>query len=97
MKRFLAEPVARQKEALPVAVPKRKREHPGEVLQTLWSPALPGVDDRFCITVVSEAVTFGFQLAPELLKIIDLTIEDDYHRIVLVIHGLVTALHVNDG
>src|SRR6266513_2018051 len=78
------------------AVPDGQSEHAVQMIEHLIAPLLIPVDDDLRIASGSEDVPICFQLSPELLKIVDFTIEDDPNGFFLVRHGLVAARKVDD-
>jgi len=66
------------------------------MIEHLIAPLLIPVDDDLRIASGSEDVPICFQLSPELLKIVDFTIEDDPNGFFLVRHGLVAARKIDD-
>src|SRR5205823_13304470 len=78
------------------AVPDGQSEHAVQMIEHLIAPLLIPVDDDLRIASGSEDVPICFQLSPELLKIVDFTIEDDPNGFFLVRHGLVAARKIDD-
>jgi hypothetical protein len=97
VQRLDAEPVARHEERLTVAVPQRKGEHAAEAVHALLAPLLPGVHDDFGVALGVEDVAVRLQLGYQLAVVVDLAVEDDHHRAVLIEQGLLTGGDVDDG
>jgi len=55
------------------------------------------VHDRFGVAVGVELVTELFQLRTEFEVVVDLAVEDDSRRAILVVNGLLAAFEVDDG
>src|ERR1700749_2625284 len=66
------------------------------MIETSLAPLLPGVDDDFGVGMGPEGVAKPRQLRRQRLKIVDLTIEDDAHRAVLVELRLVAGHEIDD-
>ena len=84
VERLLAEPVARQEHRALRLIPEREGEHPVEVPNAILAPLLPGVDDDFGVAARAEGVAERLQLVDQLGEIVDLAVERDAHRAVLV-------------
>jgi hypothetical protein len=86
--RLLAEPVAGEHEPLPLRVPDREREH---AIQRLGAPLpelLVKMDQDLGVAARLEAVPLRLERAAQLLVVVDLAVEDDLDRAVLVPHRL---------
>ena len=95
---FLAQPVARQEQAAAVAIPQCEGELAIELPQAVGAETFPRVDDGFRIGVIAaEHMPEGCELRPQLGKIVNIAVEDDHHRAVLVAHRLAPAGDVDDG
>src|SRR5205823_5444321 len=82
--RLLAEPVPRQEEAAPAAVPDAEGEHPAQAADALRSPLLVGVDDRLGVGARAEAVPESLQFGAQRLEVVDLAVEGDPDAAVFV-------------
>ena len=91
VERFLAEPVARYEERLPVAVPEREHEHAGEALDTALAPLLPGMHDHFGVRMRAEAMAARLQFLRQSLEVVDLAVERDEHGVIFVAERLRAA------
>jgi len=96
VERFLAEPVARQEQRLAPRIPQREGEHPVEAVETAFTPRLPGMDDDLGVRARPERVAERRQFRHERLKIVNLAVEDDAHRAVLVELRLVAGDEIDD-
>ncbi len=97
MKRLHAEPVAREEQRLPVAVPQREGEHAAEALDAGFAPLLPGMDDHLGIAPGVKAVAALGELGNQLLVVVDLAVEHDHHAAVLVEQRLLARGQIDDG
>ena len=61
------------------------------------APLLVGVDDDFGVGRRVEAVAGGLELAAQLAEVVDLAVEDDPDRAVLVVDRLVAGREVDDA
>ena len=94
---LFAETVARDDQALARRVPKRHAEHAAQMLHKVRALLLVEMDDRFGIGFGAEVVAGFFELLAKLLKIVNLTVQNDPNRAVFVRHGLMPAGDVNDA
>src|SRR5205814_6856426 len=92
-----AETVATQERGANAAVPVRKAEHAVELLHALFAPLVVGMDHDLGIASRVEAVTALAQPVTQLGKVVDLAVEHDPGRLVLVVNRLVAAGHVDDA
>ena len=60
------------------------------------APLLPAVHQHLGVTMRAEAVARLFKGPAKRLEVVDLPVEDDLDRAVLVAHGLITGLQVDD-
>src|SRR5207302_2200271 len=95
--RFDSEPVSDQQKPLLPAIPDRKREHAAKVLHAFEAVFFISMDDRLGVGARCELMAAGNQVAGEVRKIIDLTIEDNHYRAVLVEHRLFSTAEVDDA
>jgi len=86
--RFLSRAIARQKHAVSGTVVERDGKHAVEVLQAVLAPFAIRLQYDFRVAGASEAVAALFQLAAQILVIVNLPIEDDLILIAVVRHGL---------
>ena len=96
IERLLAQPVARQEQFPPRAVPQREGEHAVELGQAVRPPLLPGMDDRLGVAMRAEHVPGGFQPRAQGLEIVDHAVEDDRNGAVLVVHRLLPGAWIDD-
>src|SRR5262249_35581792 len=60
-------------------IPDRHPEHAVETVEDVRPPLLVAVDDDLGVGLGPEPVATALQLAPELLEVVDLAVEDDPH------------------
>jgi hypothetical protein len=96
IKRLDPEPIASEKECLPVPVPDRKRKHAVEPADALLAPLFPRVDDDLGIAASAERVPERDQLLHQLVKIVDLTVVGDDDGFVFVVKRLMAAREIDD-
>ena len=89
--RLLAGPVTRQKQRPLARIPEREREHPVERLDRLVPALLVEVQDCLGVTLAAEPVP-RLELLPQLAEVVDLPVEDEPQRAVLVRQRLVSRL-----
>src|SRR5262249_33436210 len=93
---FLAESISRGEQLFRSIVVDGKCKHPLEPLDARWAEFLEGVQDRFRIGIRSKPVPFRFKQRPERSMVVDLTVERNPARTVLVRHRLVAASAIDD-
>ncbi len=86
--RLLAGPIARDRQATVALVPDRQREHPVELVDGVGALLLVQVDDRFRVALRSEPVAARDETRAQILEVVDLAVEDEPDRAVLVGHRL---------
>ena len=94
--RLDAEAVAGDEQSLAGRIPDREGEHAAQVLHDVVAVLLVAVDDRLGIGARPELVATVLQGITHRVVVVDLAIEDDLDRAVLVSDGLVTAPDVDD-
>ena len=94
--RLLAEPVAREEQALPARVPDGEGEHPAQALGERVAPLLVTVDQDFGVAAGAEDVAPGDQLLAQPEVVVDLAVEGDGDGAVLVLHRLRAGLREVD-
>ena len=97
VERLDAEPVTDEHEGLSRLVPQRDGEHSPEVMDEVRTVLLVEMDDRFRIGIGGETVPAGLQIRSELPIIVDLAVEDDPDRPILVRNRLMAAGDVDDA
>src|SRR5438067_5231467 len=91
IERLDAEAIAHEQQPLLRRVPERERKHAAEPVDALVAPLLVRVDDRFGVRAGLVAMTARFEIAPNLGVVVDLAVEDDPDRLVLVRQRLMAA------
>ena len=94
---LLAQSVPGQQQAMPGPVPDREGEHAAEGLHAFLTHILVKVEDCLGIALGGEPVPLGLQITTEKPVVVDLPVEDDPDRAILVGHGLPPAGQVDDG
>src|SRR5271157_2459430 len=92
-----AQTVTRDKQFLNARVPDRKCKHSAQLIDAVLTEVFVKMDDGFRITVGPELVPFGFESIAKFGKIVNLAIEHNPNRIVLVGHRLAAAFDVEDA
>ncbi|MEZ5121313.1 MAG: hypothetical protein R2736_07030 [Solirubrobacterales bacterium] len=95
--RLLADAVAGDQQQLAPAVPQREGEHAAQVVHAVDAVVLVEVGDRLGVACGGQAVPGLAQPPAQVLVAVDLAVEDDDDRAVLVGHRLVAGLRVDDG
>src|SRR5579884_2873579 len=97
IQRLLAQPVPGEEHLLTFSIPDCKCEHAVEQL----GHSLPGffikMNEHFCVAVAGESVPFFDQFSPQGLEVVNLPVEDDLDRPILVGQRLVPSLPVNNA
>src|SRR5437763_11926884 len=92
IERFLAEPVARQKQTGAAPVIDREREHAIEAQRQILAPLLPAMDEDLGIGVMrGKAVAAAYQPMTQLGVIVEIAVEDDDELAVHVTHRLISG------
>ena len=95
--RLLPDPVAREEQRPRARVPDREGEHPAKILQAVRALLLVEVEDDFRVGVGAELVSLRDERRAQFLEIVDLAVEDDPDRAVLVRERLMSLGQVNDA
>src|SRR5205085_9519007 len=77
-------------------IPNRQAEHAIQAIEHLVTPLLVSMHDHFGVRLCAEHMPGRFQLAPHLLEVIDLAVEDYPNSLLGVRHGLMSAGEIND-
>ena len=94
---LFAERVAGEEQAPAPAIPQGEGKHAVEPFDAALALLLIEVDNALGIGARGETVTFGLQLRLQLAAVVDLAVEDDLDRAVLVAERLVPARDVEDA
>ena len=84
VERLLAGPVAGQEQGPRARVPDRQREHAVQRVDQLGAALLPQVDQDLGVAPAAQPVPAGQQPLAQGLEVVDLPVEGDPHRAVLV-------------
>jgi hypothetical protein len=96
VERLDAEAVARREQAPPARVPEGEAEHPVEPPEARLSQVLVEMEDDLGVAPRPEDVA-ARQLVAEVVVVVDLAVEDEPERPVLVRHGLPAGVRIDDG
>ena len=88
--------IASQHDLALLPIVERDRKHAVQVLRKVDPDLLPEVDDDLRVGVRRKRMALRLELPPQLAKIVNLAVEEDGDRTVLVINGLVAAGHIYD-
>src|SRR5262249_19547850 len=92
-----AEPVEGKEEIFPILIINRKGKHAVQPFRQSSPPFFVAVDENLGIGVRrAENMTPPHELSPQLQVIIDLTVEDDRDRAILVPKRLVTTVDIDN-
>ena len=97
VERLDAQTIAREKQLPPPFVPDREGKHAAQIPDGLRAEVLVQMDDRFRIAFGAEHVAAPRQQPPKLPVVVDLAVEHDPDRAVLVRHGLLAVLEIDDA
>src|SRR5207302_11169664 len=93
--RLLPDPITREQETPLLRVPKGESEHAVQMLDTGVAVVLVQVDDDLCVALRCETMTPLQERVSELLIVVDLAVQDDDDRSILVEDRLITRLEVD--
>ncbi len=97
VQRFDAHPVARHEQAASFRVPNGEGKHPAELLDALGTLVLVQMNNDFRVGLRAKYVAPLDQPLPKLVEVVNLAIEHNPDRIVLIREGLASRAQVNDG
>ncbi|MCU0669812.1 MAG: hypothetical protein MUF70_10720 [Myxococcota bacterium] len=83
-----ADVVAGEQELALARVPDREREHAVQILEHVDAALFVEVDQDFRVGVAAEAVALALERLAQVLEVVDLAVERDLDRAVLVAHRL---------
>ena len=78
------------------AIPDGKREHASEFFNDLWPVFLIKMDDGFCIRIGVERMPLLLEFTAQFFVVVDLAVENDLNRAVLVVDWLMARIEVDD-
>ena len=97
IERLDPEPVAGQRQAARLAIPERDREHAVEPAQRRQeTPIGAGLEHDFGVALATEGDAVGFEFRTQVGEIVDLAVEDDDDRAILVCYRLPAPRQVDD-
>ena len=94
---LFAQSIARDEQLATTLIEDREGEHSLEPIDARRAILLPRMNDRLGIRRRAEAMPRGFELGPERSMVVDLAVEHDPARVVLVGERLGAAGDVDDG
>ena len=97
VKRLDAEPVARKKQDIAVAIPYGKREHATKALDALFAPFFPPMHDDLRIAMGPEGMAGRDKLLGQFVKVVDFPIENHHHAAIFIEKRLLPAGNIHDG
>src|SRR5437867_3055343 len=97
IERLYADRISSEPEFIPAQVEGSKRVDAVQPLEQRRTTFLPTMHQHFGVGRGPKPVTHGFQLAPQLEMVVQLTVHHDPEALVLVGHRLRSALDVHDA
>ena len=97
VERLDAEAIADKKQPSFRIVPERKGKHAAEAVDRAIAPLFVGVDDDFGIGLRAEHVARSLELGADVGEVVDLAVEDDPDRPVLVGERLIARRQIDDA
>src|SRR4051812_36467832 len=96
IKRLLTSAITRYEKRALLVIPDRKRKHAAQVIDAGCAVLLVGVNYPFSIGTRLEDVPVRFQLSLQLLKVVDLAVEDDSRATIFARDWLMSTGKVDD-
>src|SRR4030095_16055240 len=94
---FTPEPIAGQQQPLPRTIPNREGKHAVQAVDHALAFLLVEMEDGLGVAAGAVAVAARFESRPERGVVVDLAVEDDPDRAVLVAHRLPAAAAGGEG
>ena len=91
-----AKPIPGHEQAVTPTVVHHEGKHAAQVVHTILAPVLPGTDDGFGVAFGAEDVAMAPQFVHQLKIVVDLAIEDERHRLVVIEDRLLTRRNIDD-
>jgi hypothetical protein len=91
IQRLDPEPVADQQQPARAVLVDREREHPGKAPHAVTAPLVVGLEDHLGVAGGEEAVPVAFELAAQLVVVVDAAVEPDRQTELGIGHRLVPA------
>ena len=92
-----ADPIPHEQQAALRLVPQRIREHAAEPIDGAVAPLFVRVHDHFCVRMRAEPVSVRDQLCTQLGEVVNLAVEHDADRPVLVRQRLIAGRQIDDA
>ena len=87
VQRLLAHAIARQQQPLAPRIPQRERKHAMQPQQRIVAPLLVGMNDHLGVAAGRETVAAAHQFLAQLAKVVDLAVEYQLDRAILIVIG----------
>jgi len=97
VQRLHAQAVAGHEQAVAAAVVDHESEHAAQVVHTVLAPVLPGAHDGFGVALGAEHIAVAPQFIHQLEVVVDLAVEHQGHRLVVIEDRLLAGGDVDDG
>jgi hypothetical protein len=97
MHRLLSEAIAPNQQFVPRPIVQGKRKHPAQLANASWSHIFVQMNDYFCVGIGGEAVAPALKFRTELREVVNLAVEYDCYRAVLVKDRLMSAGKIDDA
>src|SRR6266542_4594825 len=96
IERLLAQAIPREEQPPAAPVPDGEGEHPTQMIDARLAERLVGAKQHLAVAACPEAVAPALQERSQLAEVVDLPVEDEPDRLVLVRHRLAAADRVDD-
>src|SRR5947207_7736063 len=96
MERLHSQPVSREEQRAPLAIPQREREHAAKPLDTGLAPCLPCMDDDFGVALRAKSMAELDEIGDQRSIIVDLAVVNNDDGAVLVPQRLLSRLQIDD-
>ena len=96
MQRLHTHAVSGHEQAFALAVMNHEGKHTAQVMHTVFTPMLPGPHNGFRVALGSKHIAMAAQLVHQLKVVVDLTIEHQSDRFIVVENWLLACGDVND-
>src|SRR5207302_2258154 len=97
IERLQADAVAGSEQGTLLLIPNSERKHSAQFLEPVSSPGDVGLQQGFGIRARAKPHASAFQLAPQLLEVVDLAVKDNCVAPIRRGHGLLARRKVNDA
>src|SRR5579875_3192741 len=97
MQRLDAQTIACQQQAPALFIENRKGKHASQLMDAIGAVFLIEMYNHFGIGVGIKMMTFAFKLRTQFGEVVNLSVEDNPDRLILVLNRLAAASHVNNA